>query len=532
MIYDLIIKSAKVVDGTGNPWYRGDVCVKDGKIVFIGKLDDGVTGLRVIDAHDNVLSPGFIDIHCHYDLSLIGDPVTLTALRQGITTSVISHCGLSPAPIKEDKIALIDKYVGHIKAGNNIKWNWRSLGDYLNLLEEQRLGMNIAAFVGQGTIRLNVMGYESRIPRNDEIKEMKYMAEEAMNDGAFGISTGLVYPPGVYSETEELIEIAEVAKKYNGIYISHMRSETNDVVESVKETIKISEEAGIPGQVGHHKAGGKKNWGKVYETVELIKKARERGVDMTVDQYPYNSASTTLRAILPPWSQTGGLEKTIERLKDPLLRNKIAEEVKLSEEYENFYKHSGGAEGIVVSYSPETPAYEGRFLMEIANSINVDPVELAFDIITANNGKDLCCYFMMNEDDIKYIMKQPFVMIGSDSIPSSVGAKGHPRTSGTFPRVLGKYVREENVISLEDAVKKMTSLPAGRLNLQHKGLIKVGMDADLVLFNPDEIIDKSSFKEPFKEPEGIDFVIVNGKIVLENGRFTGERAGKILKRKN
>lgn len=529
--YDIVLKNAKIIDGTGCPWYKGDVCLKDGKIAYIGKVTDDIYGSKVIDANENVLSPGFIDIHCHYDLSLLGDPITLTAINQGITTSVISHCGLSPAPIKEDKIELIDKYVGHIKAGADIKWNWRTLGEYLNILEEEKLGMNIAAFVGQGTIRLNVMGYDSRIPNSSEMQEMIYLTEEAMDDGAFGISTGLIYPPGVYSDTNEIIEIAKVAKKYNGIYLSHMRSETNNVSEAVKETIDIAEKANIPGQVGHHKACGKKNWGIVTETLLLLEKARERGVDMTVDQYPYNSASSTLRAILPPWAQTGGVEKTIERLKDPTLRSRIAEEVELNESYDNFYKHSGGAEGVVIVYTPETPEYEGMNLLEISTLIGRDPIQLAIDIIISNKGKDLCCFFMMNEDDIKHIMKHSFVMIGSDSIPFAIGAKGHPRTSGTFPRVLGKYVREEKVIGLEEAIRKMTSFPAARLNMQNKGLIREGMDADIVIFNPNVIIDKSSFRYPFEKPEGIEYVIVNGKIVIEKGHYTGKTAGRVIRRK-
>ncbi|HHZ01311.1 MAG TPA: D-aminoacylase [Tissierellia bacterium] len=529
--YDIILKNARIVDGTGCPWYRGDVCIKDGKINFIGKIDDDVNGIKVIDVSDNVLSPGFIDIHCHYDLSLLSDPITLTAVNQGITTSVISHCGLSPAPIREDKIDLIDKYVGYIKAGVDVKWDWRTFGEYLNKLEKVNLGMNIAAFVGQGTIRLNVMGYDSRVPNSSEIKEMIYLAEEAMDDGAFGISTGLIYPPGVYSDFNEIVEITKVARKYNGVYLSHMRSETNNVVDAVKETIAIAEKANVPGQVGHHKACGKNNWGIVTETMELLEKAREKGIDMTVDQYPYNSASSTLRAILPPWAQTGGVEKTIKRLEDPILRKKIVKEVELNEGYENFYRHSGGPDGVVIVYTPETPEYEGKKLSEISALIGKDPVELALDIIILNKGKDLCCFIMMNEDDIKYIMKHPFVMIGSDSIPSAYGAKGHPRTSGTFPRVLGKYVREEKVISLEEAIRKMTSLPASRLNMQNKGLIKEGMDADIVIFNPDKIIDKSDFMDPFRKPEGIDYVIVNGKITIEKGQFTGELAGKVIRRK-
>lgn len=528
--YELVIKNARIVDGTGGPWFRGDLCVKEGKIVSIGKLKGESLGIKVIDAQDKVLAPGFIDIHCHYDLSLLRDPVALTALRQGITTSIISHCGLSPAPIKKDKVELIDKYTGFIKAGADIKWNWRSLGDFLDVLEKINLGMNIAAFVGQGTIRLDVMGYDNRKPTKNELEEMKYLAEEAMDDGAFGITTGLVYPPGVYTEPEEIIEVAKAVKKYDGLYLSHIRSETNNIIEAVKETINVAEKAGIPGQIGHHKVGGKRNWGIVKDTLQLLEKARERGVDMTVDQYPYNSASTTLRAILPPWAQVGGVEKIIKRLEDPALRSRIAKEINSNEDYENFFKHSGGAEGVILVYTPETPEYEGMSLQEAAYLAGKDVIETALDIIMINKGEDLTCYFMMDDADVKYVMKHPLVMIGSDSIPSPPGAKGHPRTSGTFPRVLGKYVREEKTVSLEEAIWKMSGFPAGRLKLSKKGLIKIGMDADLVIFDPDIVIDKSDYKEPFKEPEGIDYVIINGKIVIEKGNFTGERVGKVIRK--
>lgn len=532
--YDLVIKNARIIDGTGGPWFRGDVCVKGGSIVSIGKCKDkdNVCANHVIDAQDKVLAPGFIDIHGHYELFLLNDPAPLTALRQGVTTNVISQCGFSPAPVREDKIELIDLHTGFIKGGADVKWNWRSFGDYMEVLDNIGLGINIASFVGQGTIRLNVMGNRSCKPTKKELEDMRALADEALNDGAFGISTGLVYPPGVYTDTDEIIEIAKMLKKCNGLYISHIRSETNKVVEAVNEIINIAERAEVPAQVAHLKAGGKNNWGKVHEAVRMLEEARERGTDITVDQYPYSSASTTLRAILPPWAQIGSVENVIERLTDPRLRAKIAREVLNDESYENFFKHSGGPEGVVILNTPETPEYEGENLYNISNIMRKEPIDAAFDIIIKNKGYDNACYIMMNEDDVKYVLKQPLVMIGSDSLPALPNAKVHPRTTGTFPRVLGKYVRQEKTVSLEEAIWKMTGFPASRLNLPNKGLIKVGMDADLVVFDPDTVIDGSDFKDPFKEPEGIDYVIVNGKIVMNKGKFTGVRAGKTIKRKS
>ena len=351
----------------------------------------------------------------------------------------------------------------------------------------------------------------------------------AMEDGGW-YDSGLIYPPGIYSKPGEITEIARGLVDRNGLYLSHMRNESNAIVESVKEIIALAEQVGIPVQVVHHKACGQKNFGLVKQTMKLMEDARERGIDVTVDQYPYIATSTTLRSILPPWVHKGGVQGIIKLLSDPSSRQKIRKEIEAGEDWENMYLHAGGPEGVMLVYAPETPQFEGKTLAEVGRQMGKDPLEAAFDVIIENEGCDNACYFVLDENDVKFVMKHPLVMIGSDSIPAAPGAKCHPRTNGTFPRVLGKYVREEKTLRLEEAVWKMTGFPATRLNLQSKGFIKLGMDADLVLFDPTTIIDGATYEDPFKDPEGIKKVIINGKVVMDDNKSTGIATGKVLRK--
>lgn len=529
--FDLLVKNAKVIDGTGNPWFYGDIGVKDGKISFVGKLKDSFDCSEIIDADNMVVSPGFIDCHTHSDFVLFREPEMVTKLKQGVTTQMIGPCGISASPISPDKVSLLDSYAGFAKGGVMPEYNWETFNDYLNVIDKLPLGTNVGAFVGHGTVRLNVMGFDNRKPTDEELTEMKNQTRQAMEDGAFGMSTGLIYPPGVYSEPEEIEEIAKVLKDYNGVYLSHIRNESFDVVKSVKEVIRVAEVADIPVQVHHHKAMGIKNWGIIKETLKLIEEARNKGLDVTIDQYPYTASSTTLRACLPPWVHEGGIEKVITRLNDPDTRARIIYEIENTDNWENFYKNSNGASGVLVSYTPYTPEYEGKTLDVIAKIEGKESLEMLCDIIAANKGNDTACYFMIGDDDIKYIMKSPYTMIGSDSIPVAPGAKCHPRTNGTFPRILGKYVREEKILTLEEAVNKMTGFPATRFNIKDKGLIKEGYDADLVIFNPDTVIDGADYEDPFKEPIGINYVLVNGQVTMKYGRATGITSGKVIRRK-
>jgi len=528
--FDLVIRNARIVDGTGSPWFRGDVAVRDGKIEYAGVLPEDIAAASVVDAGDCVLAPGFIDMHTHNDFLLLKEPAAASKLKQGVTTIMIGQCGISAAPITEEKVELLSSYTGFIMAGATPRWNWRSFGEYLDVLGEQKLGVNVGSFVGHGTIRLNVLGFESRNPTEAEVAEMRNLAERAMEEGAFGMTSGLIYAPGVYSTDDEVQEIAKGLTKRRGLYLSHMRNESVDVVKSVHETIAVAEKAGIPGQVLHHKACGRKNFGKIRETLELLEMARARGVDMTVDQYPYAASSTTLRSILPPWVHEGGVAKVIERLSDSSLRERLKKEIPTTDDWENMLLSSGGPEGVMVVYTPMTPECEGKTLPVIAEMKGKDPLDAAFDIIVANKGADTACYFMLDEEDVQFVMKHPLVMVASDSIPPAPGAKCHPRTNGTFPRVLGRYVREEKTLRLEEAVWKMSGFPAARLGLSKKGIIREGMDADLVIFDPETVVDGATYEDPFGEPKGISHVFVSGRLAVHNGEYTGAAAGKVLRK--
>ncbi len=530
MSFDLVIKNAQIYDGTRSPWFKGDVGIKRGQIEYIGKLPSNVDAMEVIDGDSLVLSPGFIDIHAHSDFMLLRDSVMLSKLSQGVTTQIIGMCGVSPAPVSEETLELLDQYVGFTKAGANPDWNWRSVGDWLSILETLDLGTNIGSYVGQGTIRIAVMGFEKKDPTEEELSEMERLVEESMEQGAVGLSSGLIYPPGVYSSSDEILRICKGLQKKNGIYESHIRSESYGVVEGVKETIDVGERLGIPVQISHHKAAGKDNWSLVKDTLAEVEKARARGVDITVNQYPYTACSTTLRAILPPWVHEGGVEKLIERLKDSANRTRIKDEIQSQTNWENFIKHCQNYDGVYLLYTPHTPEFEGKSLQEAADMSGKDPLDVAFDIIIENHGLDTTGFEVMSEEDVKYVMKHPSVIVASDSIPAAPGAKSHPRSYGTNPRVLGKYVREEKTLSMEEAIWKMTGFPASRMGLWTKGLIRTGMDADIVLFNPKIVRDMATFAEPFKEAQGIEYVIINGQVILRKGKYTGISAGKIMRK--
>lgn len=530
MFFDYVLKNAKIVDGSGAPWFKGDVGIDRGVISAVGKLPETVRAKEEIDLSGKILCPGFIDIHTHSDFLLLRDSLILSKLRQGVTTQGIGQCGLSPAPLSDDKIELLDRYLGFIKAGVQPEWSWRTFGDWLDVLESLDLGTNIAAFVGHGTVRIAVMGFEDRGASDEEIRKMRDLVESSVEDGAFGLSSGLIYAPGVYSSPDEIAQVCMGLKDKNALYESHMRNESADVVAATQEIIDLARKDGISVQISHHKALGRSNWGLVRETLEKVDRARSEDIDVTLNQYPYTSCSTTLRAILPPWVQEGGVDSVISRLEDQSLRERIKEEVNGVSSWENMFRHAGGSSGTRVLYSPVTPELEGLTLLEIGAKLHKDPVDAAFDVITANNGADNASYDSMSEEDVKFVMKHRAVMIASDSIPPAEGAKTHPRTCGTNPRVLGKYVREEKVLSMEEAVWKMSGFPAWRLGLQKKGLIREGMDADLVVFDPETVVDMATFEDPERGPEGIEYVFVNGVKSIERGVYTGKRAGRVLRK--
>ncbi len=526
-MYDLIIENGRIIDGSGNPWFKADLAVKEGRIAAVGDLKDQV-GARRIDARGLIVSPGFIDIHCHSDALLFIEPKEKGRILQGITTETIGNCGMSAMPVVERNLDLLKKYVSSIFARTELDWNWRGVGQFLDAVQKRRTIANIAALVGHGTVRIAAMGFENREPDARELAQMKTLVAESMDEGAFGMSSGLIYPPGLFSRTPEMIELCGVVARRGGIYATHMRGETDAVIDSVRESILVGEQSGVPVEISHHKTAGRDNWGKSLQTLGLIDEARRRGVDLTCDVYPYIAASTILGALLPPWAHEGGVEKLLERLEVAENRRRIADEMASGiPGWENYVKASGW-ENIIIASCRRNRDCEGKSIADIASSRGTTPAEAVCDLMIEEAAEVLMVFFMMCEDDVAHIMKHPAVMIGSDAIPSA--GKPHPRYFGTFPRVLAKYVREDKVLSLPDAVRKMTSMPAQRLGIRDRGLVREGMWADIAIFDPESIEDKATYMDPQQYAAGIEYVLVNGEVAVEGGKYTGALAGKVLRK--
>ena len=498
--YDLIIRGGKVVDGSGNPWYYADIAIKNDRIAEIGQLSNH-EAKRVIDAHGLVVAPGFIDPHTHALRGIFEVPNAESALLQGVTTLTEGNDGSSPYPID------------------------RHYADIDNL----RISPNWAVFVGQGTIRQRVIGFGLRKATPDEMERMKQMVRDAMEQGALGISTGLFYVPGSFTSTEEVIELSKVAAEYNGIYISHIREEATQLIDSVQETIRIGEEADIPVQITHHKVIGVENWGASIESLRLVDEARERGVDVTIDQYPYTASQTSINALIPQWAQAGGREEMLSRINSAETYSTIKNEVVAKILYD---RGGGDPKNVFISRNSWDPDMAGKNLAELAIDAGLEPTpenaaDVVFDII--RRGGATAVYHAIGPEDVDRIMQHPATAIGSDG-PVGVFGEGapHPRQYGTFARVLGLYVRERKILSLEEAIRKMSSQSARRLGIHDRGLITKGYFADIAIFDPDEIIDKATFENPHQYAIGTKFVLVNGTVVVENGQHTGARPGRIL----
>lgn len=523
-MFDIIIKGGEVVDGTGASPFSADVGIRDGRIGAVGSLE--TKAAQVINARGLLVAPGFIDMHSHSDLALLLNPRAESKIRQGITTEVIGNCGSSPAPAKEETLDLLKAELDIESL--QLHWDWLSMGEYLKRLEKQGIALNIVPLIGHGTIRTAVMGFENRAPNDAEMKEIKELIRQAMEEGAFGLSTGLIYAPGSYAETDELIELSRVVAGYNGIYCSHIRGEGDTLLVAVEEAIRIGREAGLRVQLSHHKAVGKKNWGKVKESLEMIDSARESGLDVNADQYPYVATSNALSDALPSWMHEGGKESMLGRLKDPTVRERIRKEMKIREGY---------WEDTRIAYCETHKECEGKSIQEIAGLRKVDPFTATFDLLEEEKAVVQIVRFGLSEDDVRTVMKHPAVMIGSDGSALAIyGAlsrgKPHPRNYGTFPRVLGKYVREEGVVSMEEAIRKMTALPAQKLGLRDRGLIREGMFADITIFDPERVRDKATFTDPHQYPVGIEYVLVGGTPVIEKGEHTERLHGRVLERGN
>ncbi len=525
--FDIIIKNGKIVDGTGNPWFHGDVGIKDGYIIRVCPIDEKtVEGQpKIIDASNLIICPGFIDTHSHADSTLLMDNKYENLIRQGITTFVGGNCGSSLAPIdpqqKDFFMQLIASELGDVKI---TELPWYSFKEYLKFVKRFKTGLNFVPLVGFTTVRASYLKMENRAPTSEELESMKSLVEEAMQSGAFGFSTGLIYSPQMYAKTDEIIELAKISGKYKGFYFSHIRDESDNQMEALKEFIEIVEKSGVlGGQIAHHKIGDEKNWGMSRETLKLIEEMNERGINIRVDQYPYIRGMNSLINILPRWAQEGGREKIQERLRDPILREKIRKEIEDTKWNKNF----------VAEISLEKwKDIEGLDLAEISKIKGYDdPFDLLVTLLLESEKSIGRISEYGCEEDVKRIMQNKYMMVGTDAAGVKYG-KGvpHPRYYGTYPRILGKYVRNEKVISLEEAIRKMTSFPAQSLGLPDRGLVKEGMWADLVIFNKDRVIDKATYKNPHQYPEGIKYVLINGKIIVEENKFTGVLAGKVLTR--
>ena len=529
-MFDVIIKNGKVIDGAGNPWFKADVGINGQKISAIGRLS-AEKASKIIDADGLVVSPGFIDMHSHSDLELLVNPKAESKIRQGITTEVIGNCGGSAAPLNDLMKAETRKTESLIEEAK-LQLDWSTMKDYLNRLGRQGVAVNVIPLVGHANLRVCTMGFVDRSPTKTELEEMKKRLAQAMEEGAFGMSTGLIYPPGCYAETDELIELSRVVASYGGIYTSHIRDEGDKMLESVKEAIGIGGEAGIPVEISHHKAEGKANWGKVKESLKMIEDVRDRGIDVTCDVYPYVAASTVLSAELPHWAHEGGTEKLVQRLTDAETRDRLSREMREASPDRASLVEDDIWDFTQIARYKNHPDLEGKTISEIAQTKHMDAFELVFDLLIDDAAISIV-RFLMCEDDVCTVLRHPVSMIGTDAsavAPHGVLGKGkpHPRSYGSFPRVLGKYVREERILTLENAIRKMTSLPAQKLGLRDRGIIREGMRADITIFNPETVTDRTTYQNPHQYPDGIEYVIVNGKIAVREREHTGELAGRVM----
>lgn len=524
---DIVIEGGLVVDGSGNAWRRADVGIRESRVAAIGRLAEADAAER-IPAHGRIVCPGFVDMHSHSDLMLIGHPQAEIKLRQGVTLEVLGVDGLSVMPVTPEHRPGWRRRLRGLLGDPDIDWSWGGVADFLAAVERARPALNVATLVGHGPVRVTGMGLEARPPRTDELKEMERLVAEAMEEGAFGLSTALNVAPGHYATVDELAPLAAVAAAHGGFYMTHIRSESDGLLEAFDEAVEIGRRGACPVHISHHKAAGRRNWGKVGETLARIDRLRESGFDITCDQYPYLAGAFALDTLLPPWIHDGGLERCLARLRDPGVRERLRREIEeTSPHRENMCRWSDWSHSFVTWVrSDRNEGAVGKSLQEIADLRRVDPPTAMFDLLVEEDLGVSAVVFFGNEGDARAVLRHPTTMVGSDGV---YGLKPHPRLYGTFPRILGHYVRETRCLRLEDAVRKMTSLPAQRLGLRDRGLLREGMWADVVVFDPVTVRDRSTYEDPTRFPEGIDAVLVNGVVAIRDGVPTGHRAGQVLR---
>jgi N-acyl-D-amino-acid deacylase len=529
--YDLIIKNGRIIDGSGRPGYTADLSVKGDRIVRIGNLKNA-KATRVIDAAGLVVAPGFIDMLGQSETYVLIDNRAMSKVMMGVTTEITGE-GESIAPVNDRLI----KEQEDFNLRYNLTVDWRTLDEYFRRLEKQGIGVNLGTFVGATQVRAYVIGFDNRSPIPSELEQMKQLVGEAMEDGALGLSTSLQYVPARFAKTDEIIELARVARRHGGIYATHQRSEANALDESLEEVFEIARQARIPAEIWHLKTAYQKNWGRMPEVLEKIRKARAQGLDITADVYPYIAGSTSLTACLPPWALEGGTDKMLGRLRDPQTRARLKKEISTdSKDWENIYLGSGGPSGVLIG-SVLTRGLEwaqGKRVSEIATEQQKEPLDAVFDLILADHGQTGAIYFMMSEADLRAAMRAPFVSFCTDSGGRATdgplaGAKSHPRGWGSYPRILGRYVRQERLLTIEKAIQKMTGMPATRVGLRDRGFLREGMFADITVFDPKSVIDRATFEMSNQYPQGVQYVIVNGQISVDKGQRTSALAGRPLR---
>src|SRR4051812_46080226 len=531
--FDIVIANGRIVDGTGAPWYRGDIGITGDRITAVGALGDATAATR-IDAANLVVAPGFIDLLGQSEFNVLVDGRAASKILQGVTTEVTGE-GSSIAPVNDRLMLEASPNAKHF----GVAQDWRTLGDYFKRLEERsHTAINVATFVGAGTGRNYVIGKDDRPATAAELDQMKQLVAQAMEQGALGVSTSLQYVPDRFASTDEIVELAKVAASYGGVYFTHQRSESARIFESLDEVFAVAERAQIPAEIWHLKTAYKANFGKMPEVLKRIEAARARGLDVTANQYPYTRASNGLDSCLPLWAREGGFEKTLPRLTDPATRARIKSEMDdpNATTWENQWYGASGGDGVMLSsaLNRDLAKYEGMTLSQIGKAMGKDPRDAVIDLVIADRGESSVITAIMDEDDVRTALKHPLVGVGTDSGAQALEgklseSKSHPRAWGSFPRILGRYVRDEHLLTLEEAIRKMTSKAAGRVHLTDRGMLRPGMFADVTVFDAGTIRDVSTFDDPKHYAEGVRHVLVNGKRVVSDGAITAERPGRPLR---
>lgn len=527
MIFDMIIRNGVIYDGTGCQGIRSDIGIKDGRIENIGDLKCAEAA-TVIEAEGLVVSPGFIDTHSHSGLEALVHPQTPHNIMQGITTCVVGQDAMGLAPIVEEHVESWKKTMAGLEGDYKADWMWRSVSDYFDRLDAMDLGPNFAYLAPHSNVRLCVMGLDNREPTSEELAEMKDLLQRCIDEGCFGMSTGMIYPPCSFARTEEFIELCRTLEKNDAVFVTHQRSEADTILDSMDEIIRIGKESGCRIHFSHFKVAGKKNWKYFDSVLQKLDQCSQEGIKVSVDQYPYVAGSTTLSVILPPWAHDGGTEKLLERLKDPDTRKRMTHDILNGiHGWDNFVDFAG-LDGIFVTFvkTEKNQNVVGKSLVEIGEMRGKEPLEATYDLLLEEDGAAGLVDFYGLEEHVINILKRPEQNICTDGI---LGGKPHPRVYGTYPRVLGKYVREEKVLDMATAIYKMTGKPASMLGIQDRGLLKEGYAADVVVFNPATVIDKADYSDPIQYPEGIEYVIVNGKVLVAEGNHTPGKAGKVIR---